>query len=131
LSEDYVLDASASVEVLLHTPIGEALQPRLPNGTAWVPELYFAEAAAALRRLELSGAVTPARVAVAFDDLLASSVRRVQVRPLLSEAWALRHNLTVADGLYVVLARHLDVPLVTTDSRLANAPGIDVTTIAP
>ncbi|MGQ0825366.1 MAG: hypothetical protein ACT4OX_10130 [Actinomycetota bacterium] len=42
----------------------------------------------------------------------------MQVLPLVAEAWALRHNVTVADGLQVVLARHLDAPLVTTDLRL-------------
>jgi predicted nucleic acid-binding protein len=131
LSDDYVVDASAGVELLLGTAIGEALRTRLPIGTAWVPELYFAEAAAALRRLEISGAVSAARAAVAFGDLVASTVRRVQVRPLLSEAWSLRHNVTIADGLYVVLACHLAVPLVTADTRLTGAPALNVTTIAP
>jgi predicted nucleic acid-binding protein len=31
----------------------------------------------------------------------------VQVRSLLPEAWTFRHNLTIGDALYVVLARHL------------------------
>jgi len=43
----------------------------------------------------------------------------------------LRNNLTVADALYVVLAQHLDAPLITTDQRLANSPGLAVATITP
>jgi hypothetical protein len=46
----------------------------------------------------------------------------VRVATLLPEAWSLRHNLTVADALYVVLARHLDAVLVTADRRLASSP---------
>lgn len=45
----YVLDASAGVELLLRSPIGTALEPKVPGGIAWVPEIYFAEVAAGLR----------------------------------------------------------------------------------
>jgi hypothetical protein len=62
----YVLDASAGVELLLHSPIGRALEGKLPPGTAWVPELYYAEAAGALRRLELAGIMTPKRAGEAM-----------------------------------------------------------------
>jgi predicted nucleic acid-binding protein len=44
------------------------------------------------------------------------------VTPLVEEAWAYRHNLVIADGLYVVLAMRLGVDLITGDRRLANAP---------
>jgi predicted nucleic acid-binding protein len=53
------------------------------------------------------------------------------VKPLLVEAWTLRHNLTIADALYVVVASHLKAALVTADRRLANSPGLPVTTIVP
>jgi predicted nucleic acid-binding protein len=38
----------------------------------------------------------------------------------------MRHNVTVADALYGVIARRLGVPLVTGDVRLAKAPGLGV-----
>lgn len=44
---------------------------------------------------------------------------------------ALRHNLTIADALYVVIAGHLEGSLVTADRRLANAPGLPVRAITP
>jgi predicted nucleic acid-binding protein len=58
-------------------------------------------------------------------------MRRVSLRPPLQEAWTLRHNMTIADALYVVVAHHLRAPLVTTDLRLAATPRLDVATITP
>jgi predicted nucleic acid-binding protein len=39
-------------------------------------------------------------------------------------AWGLRHNFSYYDALYVALAARLRAPLLTTDKRLANAPGL-------
>ena len=123
-----VLDASAGVELLLDTPIGRALTAQIPAGaTWWAPEHYFAEVAAVLRRHELRGLVTSTRAVSAFGDLYAAhGLRRVQVRPLLVEAWALRQNMTIADALYVVLAQHLRATLVTGDLRLVKAAPVPV-----
>jgi predicted nucleic acid-binding protein len=127
-----VLDASAGVELALRTPIGRRLHVKLPAGAVtWVPEHYFVEAAAVLRRLELHGTYDVVRVQLALDRLLAAPVRRVSIRPLVAEGWQLRHNLTVADALYIVVAKHLNAPLVTTDSKLAAAPTLPVATITP
>ncbi|HEX2039680.1 MAG TPA: type II toxin-antitoxin system VapC family toxin [Acidimicrobiales bacterium] len=127
-----VFDASAGVEMLLRTPTGRRLQAKLPADLrTWVPEVYFTEVAGVLRRDEMHGRHDAARVALGFDRLLSAPVHRAQVRSLLSEAWALRHNLTVTDALYVALARHLDAPLVTTDLNLANTPNLSIATITP
>ena len=50
----------------------------------------------------------------------------MQVRALIPEAWTLRHNITVTDALYVVLARHLNATLVTAELKLAGPPGLGV-----
>jgi predicted nucleic acid-binding protein len=127
-----VLDASAGVEMLLRTPLGRRVRTILPQGAqTWVPELYFVEVAGVLRRAERNGAYPESRVRLAFDRLLSAPVRRVQVRSLLSEAWFRRHNLTIADGVYVALADHVGAPLVTTDLNLANAPGLPVAILTP
>ena len=127
-----VLDASAGVEIAFQTPIGRQLQAKVPTGsTTWVPEHYFVEVTGVLRRAEINGRHTEAQVRVALDRLLGAPVRRVSVRPLISEAWLLRHNMTVADSLYVVMARHLGADLVTTDLKLANSPTLQVATITP
>lgn len=61
-------------------------------------------------------------------DLAISLFRRLRIRRFEHEAmlpriWELRHNLTVADAAYVALSEHLDVPLLTSDRRMTNAPG--------
>lgn len=127
-----VLDASAGVELALQTPIGRRLQARLPAEVdTWVPEHYFVECLAVLRRDEINVRYPAARVASAVERIVEGPLRRVSLRPLLREAWRLRGNLTVADALYVVVAQHLDCELVTVDQRLANAPGLPVRTITP
>lgn len=127
-----VLDAAAGVEFLLDTAADASLRSALPgDAVEWVPELYYAEVAAVLRRAELAGRIPPARVAAAFSRLVSSPLRRVQVKPLLRDAWQLRHNVTVTDAVYVVLARHLGASLVTADLKLARVPGLGVNTITP
>jgi predicted nucleic acid-binding protein len=127
-----VLDASAGVELLLDSPAGERIQAQVPAAAEWwVPEHYFVEAAGALRRAVYRSAASEARVVVAFGRLATSPAHRVQVRPLLADAWSKRANLTIADALYVVLAEHLTATLVTADLKLAKSPAVTVPTITP
>ena len=44
---------------------------------------------------------------------------------LIVDAWALRDNLTIADALYVVLARRTGAALMSIDERMLGAPGLD------
>lgn len=94
---------------------------RLATEQVHAPHLIDAEFGNALRRLVREGHVEPDTAAV----LLQWAPVFVDVRhahgPLTGHAWTLRHNLTFYDALYVALAAALDVPLVTTDARLAAA----------
>ncbi len=72
-----------------------------------MPELYFAEVAAVLRRDAIHSRYPLARIGAALDRLLTAPVRRVQVRPLLLEASSMRDNVTMVDAVYVVMARYL------------------------
>lgn len=127
-----VIDASAGVDLLLSTPTGRALLPKIPaDAQWWAPEHYFAEVAGAVRRLELHGNLHPARAASAIASLASAPINRVQLRPILTEAWSKRHNLTIADALYVVVAEHLRATLVTTDINLAAAPTLSIPTLDP
>jgi len=122
-----VLDASAAVEMALLTTDGARLAGHLPRGSAaYVPEPFYVETAAALRRMELTGAIGSDRALHAVRRVLALRTHRAQVRPLVTEAWTLRHNLTVADAVYVVLARRLGAVLVTADQRVAGAPKLGI-----
>lgn len=120
-----VLDASAAVDLLLD------LQPRAPairhqiaihGPEIAVPHLLDAEVAQVLRRQVAAGALSAARAVEALDDLVDLPVLRHAHAPLVHAAFRLRHDLTVYDGLYVVLAAALDAPLITCDAQLARLP---------
>jgi predicted nucleic acid-binding protein len=126
-----VLDASAAVEIALRTPDGARLAGHVPRGSdTYVPEHFYVETAAALRRMELAGAIGSDRALLALRRILDLRTQRGQVRPLLPETWTLRHNVTVADGVYVVLARRLGAVLVTADQRIAGAPKLGIQIIS-
>lgn len=125
-----VLDASAAVEIALDTARGLGLASELPTDSeVMAPDHFFAEAGAALRRMENHGDLTADRATLALRRVRSLRVRRVSTRDLLPAAWDLRRNLTIGDGLYVALARRLDVVLVTADDLLARAPGLGVRVI--
>jgi predicted nucleic acid-binding protein len=120
-----VLDASALVELLLHTPTGRAVALRIadPAVSLHVPHLADVEIAQALRRYTQDGELNAAAAAVAIEDLRALDLQRHAHEPLLDRVWELRHNLTAYDAIYLALAEVLDLKLLTCDGRLARAPG--------
>jgi predicted nucleic acid-binding protein len=126
-----ILDAAAAVEIFLGTAEGRRLSAMIPKPNAsHVPEHFYVEVAAVLRRMELGGAITADSAAKAYRRLLALSALRAQVRPLLPAAWALRQRLTIADAIYVVLAHKLGATLVTADKRLARTPNLGIQVIS-
>ncbi len=130
----YVLDASADIEILQRTPPGQALAGRLQRepGELWTAEHFHVEVAKVFRRDVLAGVLTEPRADALVDELVAWPLFVASVGPLLSEAWTMRHNVTIHDALHVVLTRHLDdAVLVTADENLARAPGLGVETITP
>lgn len=120
-----VVDTSALVEVLLGTPDGGALEPRLLGAgqRLHAPHLLDAEVAHVLRRFAASGAIAPELGREALNDLADLPLQRHPHDWLLPRVWELRHNLSAYDAVYVALAEALDAPLVTRDKRLAAAPG--------
>ena len=122
-----VIDASAGVELAADTVRGRALRTLLPaDAVPWVPEHFYVECGAVLRRWDLNGILTPAEVGRAIDELMAWPLRVTQVRGLFADAWRMRANVTLADALYVALAEHLDTDLLSDDLRLANTPRLPV-----
>lgn len=125
-----VIDASAGVELAADTVRGRALRGLLPSDAVpWVPDHFFAECGAVLRRWEINGVLTTDEVATAVAELQVWPLRIAQVRGLFHDAWRLRHNITFADGLYVALAEHLSAELLTDDQRLAQSPGLTIPTL--
>jgi len=121
-----VLDASALVELLLGTSLGRTIAERIadPDASLHAPHLADVEVAQALRRYVREGGLDAPSAVSALEDLRALDVQRHSHEPLLDRAWALRHNLTAYDAVYVSLAEALNTTLLTCDGRLARAPGM-------
>jgi predicted nucleic acid-binding protein len=119
-----VIDASAGAEIVAGTRRGRALAGLVPAGVeGWVPEHFYAEILAALRRQMLvEKLITEAQAAVAVGRLRSWRLHCASVVPLVDAAWAYRHNVTAADALYVALSEQLGADLLTDDHRLAESP---------
>jgi len=123
-----VVDASVVVTALADDgPDGDQARERLRGERLAAPHLIDFEVTSAWRRMASAGDLDGRRAELAIADLRALRVDRVPHGRLLERCWELRANLTIYDGAYVALAEILDSVLLTTDSRLARAPGIRCT----
>jgi len=117
-----VVDASAILEVLLHTPDGARVAERLftPGETLHAPHLLDLEVAQVLRRYALAGELDSSRGLEALEDLADLPLTRYPHDLLLPRIWELRRNLTAYDAAYVALAEALAAPLLTRDAALVS-----------
>lgn len=118
-----VVDASALLEVLLHTAAASAIDRRLSGETLHVPHLLDMEIAQVVRRYAARAQISSERGRTALADLGDLPLRRHPHYYLLPRVWELRNNLSAYDAIYVALAELLDAPLLTRDRRLASAMG--------
>lgn len=121
-----VIDASATVDLLLGIePNAGQLRQRLrqPTLSLHAPHLLDLEVLHTLRRYERRGVASVQRVAQARQALASLRLARYPHLALSTRIWALRHTLTAYDAAYVALAEGLNLPLLTSDGRLARALG--------
>lgn len=117
-----VVDASAIVEVLTVDPTDNPDLARRVHDVEWMsaPDLIDYEVINVLRRMVLRGDIDVSLAEVARQTLRALRLSRYPLTDDLTDRmWQLRDNVTAYDAAYVALAEHLDMPLVTTDGRLA------------
>ncbi len=88
------------------------------------PHLVDAEVASGVRRLTAAGRVRPRSARRVLHTWTRVGVTRYPMYGLLARVWELRDNVSAYDALYVALAERLGCPLVTTDRRLSQAPGL-------
>lgn len=122
-----VIDASAEVAILLNVgPAAESIRARVsqPGQTLHVPHLFEIEVLHALRSLSLRGSVSSGRARLALGRLRDTQFTRYPHTTLIERIWEMRDNLAAYDASYVALAEALNAPLITTDAKLARAPGI-------
>ena len=119
-----VVDASTLIAALAGRPSRPGLTKRLASGRELAaPHLVDVEVLHALRRLVLTGDLSPDRARDARSDLEDLTIQRFPHWPLSRRVWRLRHNLTTYDAVYVALSEALEVPLLTCDAKLAGASG--------
>jgi predicted nucleic acid-binding protein len=115
-----VVDASALILAVADTTArGARARSLLVDGSA-APHLVDAEVGQGLRGLVLRGVLAPQVAERALDVAQQLVVDRYPHAPLRPQAWRLRHRVSFYGGLYVALARLLELPLVTADARLAS-----------
>ena len=119
-----VVDASVLAPAIIDAGTdGDTIRARLRGEAIAGPDLLRIEVLAVIRKSLIAGALTATQADDAVEDLLDLPVSVFPSAPLLRRAWALRDNVTAYDASYVALAEALDCPLLTADTRLANAPG--------
>ncbi|GAA2101851.1 MULTISPECIES: type II toxin-antitoxin system VapC family toxin [Brevibacterium] len=120
-----VLDTSAAVELLLALPLSHRVAARLEDAQWQIaaPQLIVVETLQVLRRrvaAEISTLEEAEEARALLQDL---NIRYFDHTLLAERTWQLRSNLSAYDASYVALAELLDLELLTTDARLAHAPG--------
>ncbi len=121
-----VVDASVALQLFLPedlAPKAEALLTPDRGGLFWVPELFFAECASAIRKATLRARLNEAVARECLRDLLAMEFLPVPLPPLAESALDISFQLQLSayDAFYVAAARELGIPLVTADQRLSRA----------
>jgi predicted nucleic acid-binding protein len=116
-----VVDAGVVVGLI----VGDADPGLLGDDDLAAPHLLDSEVIHVLRRLVLRDVLSEEQGAAALDGFAALRIRRYPAEWMRSRIWELRHNLSAYDATYVALAELTDAAaLLTTDARLANAPGV-------
>lgn len=117
-----VVDASVIVEL-----VANDLDPdRLGDEELAVPHLIDSEVTNVLRRLVVHKILTDKQGRCALDGFIRLALTRFPADSLRPRMWALRHNLSAYDATYVALAEMTGATaLLTTDTRLANTPGLN------
>ncbi|MEV6214181.1 type II toxin-antitoxin system VapC family toxin [Nocardia sp. NPDC051833] len=121
-----VVDASVFVHALLNPgPLGDVCRAALEADNRWIaPQHWTVEVLSVIRRFTRAGTITADQAARAVDAVGALDPEVPVTRVFVPRIWDLRDNLTAYDAAYVAAAEAYGCDLLTTDARLANAPGI-------
>ena len=129
-----VLDSSAVVDYLLDLePEASWVRERIVEAEtrAHAPHVLDVEVVGVIRAFVLERALPEPNARLAVRALGELPVRRYPHVQLLDRVWELRSTLSASDATFVALAEALDVPLVTTDRRLARAHGPRIPIVSP
>lgn len=114
-----VVDASAVAEILFGTEAGRRAAVLIDRHELFAPQHLTAEVASVIRGWSLSRQITDEQASRAFREFDALGVEQMPMMSMLPAVYALRHNISADDAMYVVLARAARCSLLTLDARLA------------
>ncbi|WP_417555180.1 type II toxin-antitoxin system VapC family toxin [Microbacterium sp.] len=117
----FVVDASAVAEILFGTEAGQRAAALIGGHELLAPQHLTAEVASVIRGWSLSRQITYEQALRALGEFDALGVELVPMMSMLPAVYALRHNVSSYDAMYVVLARAAQCSLLTLDARLAAA----------
>ncbi len=119
-----VVDASCLYEVVADTVRADDVRARLlRDADHAAPSVIDVEVVSVIRRDRLLGRLDVTAATQAVQDLRDWPGERFGHQALLERVWELRASLRTWDAFYVALAEVMQATLVTSDSRLARAPG--------
>ncbi len=115
-----IVDAGVIVELLA----GDLDPDLLGDEELAAPHLIDSEVTHVLRGLVHRGGLSEEQGELAMAGFIELTITRYPADWLRPRMWALRHNLSGYDATYVALAEMTGATaLLTTDARLAQAPG--------
>ena len=115
-----IVDAGVVVELL----VGGLDPQRLGPEELAAPHLLDSEVTQVLRGLVRRGVLATKQGDLAMEGFMRLTLTRFPADWLRPRIWELRDDLSAYDATYVALAELADATaLLTTDARLANAPG--------
>lgn len=115
-----IVDAGVIVELLA----GHLDPDVLGDEELAAPHLIDSEVTHVLRGLVHRGGLSEEQGDLALEGFIELAITRFPADWLRPRMWALRHNLSGYDATYVALAEMTEATaLLTTDARLAQAPG--------
>lgn len=119
-----IIDSGVVVELLA----GNLSPEQIGDEELAAPHLIDSEVTHVLRGLVRRGDLTDRQGDVALQGFTELTLTRFPADWLRPRMWALRHNLSAYDATYVALTELADATaLLTTDARLAKAPGPECT----
>lgn len=119
-----VIDASALIELLTTEPTRTRDLSRRIRSADWMsaPALIDYEVHNVLRKMVFRRVIDAAVAKESLSTFWSLRIGRYELTEKMSgRLWELRENVSAYDAAYVALAEELNVPLVTTERRLAEA----------
>ena len=119
-----VVDAGVWVRSLVDADeSGDACRVAMTADPDWAAPSHAAlEVLRTIRRYETAGLIKSTFAEACAESVGAAEVRYVGPEPwMLHATWQIRHNVSIYDAPYVVLARRFDAVLTTLDQRLSRA----------